>query len=133
MRMLHLAIVAVGMLLYAGVHAGLVHHDSLLRDHGPDVIAGAVLLSIFELWPGKPDMVVRLLASFGGKVALVLGASLSWEVIVPLMQAHSVADWRDVLAYLAGGALQHGLVMLAIRRAQSPPSKLATSESALPS
>lgn len=113
MKRVHLMILGGGLLLYGLVHAGLVAGDSPLRFHGPDVIAGAVLLSLFELAPVRPRLLTELLSTYGGKTALVLGASFSWEVVMPLLTSRSTPDWLDVLAYLAGGTMQHIIVRVA--------------------
>ena len=111
----HAALIAVGMALYVAIHAGAVAPNGVLRHHGADVIAGAVLLSLLELAPDsvKPVSLTHLLSNFGGKMALIGGAAVSWEVLVPLLSPASTPDWLDLAAYLLGGSIQHLLGKLA--------------------
>lgn len=77
-----------------------------VRFHATDFLAGFALPSVialgFHRFPGAD-----LLDTLRGKLLLTVAAVVVWEGVVPLLNAHSTADWRDVVAYLAGTVAQH--------------------------
>ncbi len=105
-RQFHLTIIAFVALAYMTVRIGIAPESGWLRFHTTDFLAGVALPSVIAL--AFDDVSVsRLPGTLGGKLALTAGAVVVWGGIVPLVSERSTADWRDVIAYFAGTAVQH--------------------------
>lgn len=78
----------------------------LLRGHFHDFLATPVLLAAANLWItacGQRDL---MFLSFRSIMALSLAAGCFWEFVTPLYRT-STTDFRDLLAYTAGGLLYY--------------------------
>ena len=93
--------VAVGFVVFSQF---LRPADGFFGHHFTDVLAGFVLPCALLALPAFIPLFQTAFATFPGSLWSVFAAAVVWEVLVPLLDPQSVGDWRDVAAYLVGGA-----------------------------
>ena len=118
-------VLSVGLLLLGAALYGLnqavlkprLGHP-LLHGHLNDVLAGVVFIAYTNLLCLAVTRGRRWLRRAGACLVLMLAVGLFWEVVTPLYRADSVADPRDLLAYVAGGMAAWAAVRLGAARAE---------------
>jgi hypothetical protein len=109
---IHLAILVGVCLAYLLVRAIWQPTHGFARNHLTDLLAGVALPSLFGLMVHHHAPWRAWLAKLRHKLLLIIGATLSWEVLQPLLSDRSTADLIDAACYVAGALGQHGIVRL---------------------
>jgi hypothetical protein len=100
-------LVAVGV-AYLLVRLAWAPTGGWARGHVTDVLAGVALPSLVALVLGGGEL-GRWARTLRGKLSLVLGATLVWEGLMPLLSREWTADPLDALSYLGGTLVHHAL------------------------
>lgn len=116
----HVAVIAIIAAGYILVRVVMEPAGGLLRGHATDLLAGVALPSLFALVFQARGEMGEWVRSLPGKLALTASAAVVWEVIVPLFDPRSTADWLDALAYVVGTVVQHVFVGRVSRHIEAP-------------
>jgi len=114
---LNLSFLAVASLAYGAnrwIGAG-----GFFRNHFDDLLAGFMLLSWSNLI-ALNSRSERAVSSVGGAIAIIIFASIVWELVIPRVLSNRTADAVDVLAYFAGAFIYIAALKF-VRRARRHP------------
>lgn len=116
--LLHLSILGSVFLAYLVVRIAWAPMNGFARFHLTDLLAGVALPSLCALVMGGWGSWERWYLSLRGKLALIAGATMIWEGLLPLLSNLATADPIDALCYLLGTLGQHATVQTIKRRKQ---------------